>query len=127
MFSTDKTSGKVPLTIKFIDQSANFPASWAWDFDNDGNIDFTTKNPSYTYNTPGIYSVKLTVGNSAGSDNEIKVDYIIFNTETSNILSQPKTKGKAGKHSNWSIITPVIILAVVVFSMGIIFYRMRRR
>jgi len=130
MFSADKASGNAPLTIKFTDLSANFPASWAWDFDNDGKIDSTAKNPSHTYNTPGIYSVKLTVSNAAGSDNGIKVDYIIVITEASNVSSQPKISGNAGKRSNWPIITPAtisIVTTVVIISMGIIFFRMRRR
>ncbi|GEM_PF-1282611 len=149
MFSTDKTSGNVPLTIKFTDQSTNFPTSWAWDFNNDGNIDCTTKNPSYTYNTHGIYSVKLTVSNAAGSDNKIKVDYIIVNTETkrrrglpercnkidniivntetSNVLPLPKTLGKVGKYSYWPIIAPMMIVVVATLIMGIILCRMRRQ
>jgi len=131
MFSTDRTSGNAPLTIKFTDRSANYPKSWAWDFDNDGKIDSIAKNPSHTYNTPGIYSVKLTVSNAAGSDNGIKVDYIIVNTETSNVQhmpkNMPKTPGKIDKHSSWPIIIPALISAVAIISMGVIFYRRRRR
>src|SRR5690606_15415532 len=46
------------------------PTSWAWDFDNDTVVDSTERNPSFTYTTPGTYSVKL-VATNAASENEI--------------------------------------------------------
>ena len=75
-FTADKTSGDAPLSVQFTDQSTNEPASWAWDFNNDGTTDSTEQNPAYTFNTAGTYTVKLTATNSAGSDEETKTDYI---------------------------------------------------
>lgn len=75
-FTADKTSGNAPLTVQFTDQSTNEPTSWAWDFNNDGTLDSTQQNPTYEYSAAGTYSVKLTVTNSAGSDEETKTDYI---------------------------------------------------
>ncbi|AKB29128.1 cell surface protein [Methanosarcina siciliae T4/M] len=75
-FSGTPTTGFVPMAVQFTDASTNTPTSWAWDFDNDGTIDSTDQNPSYTYNTSGTYTVKLTASGSGGSDNEIKTDYI---------------------------------------------------
>jgi parallel beta-helix repeat protein len=43
---------------------------------NDGVVDYTSKNPSHTYKVAGTYTVKLTVTNSSGSDSEIKSGYI---------------------------------------------------
>ncbi|KUG10026.1 cell surface protein [hydrocarbon metagenome] len=80
-FSADVTTGAAPLTVTFTDQSTNTPTSWAWDFDNDGIVDSTLQNPSHTYNTPGTYTVNLTVTNAGGSDSEVKTDYITV-TET---------------------------------------------
>ena len=68
--------GIVPLTVNFIDSSTGNPTSWAWDVNGDGVTDFTTRNCSYTYNNPGQYSVKLTVSNNFGSDEEIKTNYV---------------------------------------------------
>ncbi|AKB34208.1 Chitin binding protein [Methanosarcina siciliae HI350] len=75
-FTADVTSGTAPLTVNFTDQSTGSPTAWAWDFDNDGNVDSTEQNPSYTYNAAGNYTVNLTVENAAGSDFELKSDYI---------------------------------------------------
>ncbi|MBP7332120.1 MAG: PKD domain-containing protein, partial [Firmicutes bacterium] len=79
-FTADVTSGTVPLTVQFTDQSTNSPTSWAWDFDNDGTVDSTAQNPTHQYSTAGAYTVKLTVSNSAGSDDETKTDYITVTT-----------------------------------------------
>ncbi|AKB34206.1 Chitin binding protein [Methanosarcina siciliae HI350] len=75
-FTADVTGGTTPLTVNFTDQSTGSPTAWAWDFDNDGNVDSTEQNPSYTYNAAGNYTVNLTVENEAGSDFELKTDYI---------------------------------------------------
>ncbi|MGI6549443.1 MAG: PKD domain-containing protein [Syntrophomonadales bacterium] len=79
-FTADQASGTAPLTVKFTDQSTNEPTAWEWDFDNDGDVDSTEQNPSYQYTAPGTYTVKLTVTNSAGSDEETKADYITVST-----------------------------------------------
>jgi parallel beta-helix repeat protein len=75
-FGSDVTSGDAPLTVSFTDLSTNSPTSWEWDFDNDGTVDSYEQNPTYTYTAPGTYTVKLTATNAAGSDDEIKTDYI---------------------------------------------------
>ena len=72
------------LTIQFTDTSANSPSAWVWDFDNDGNVDSTAQNPVYTYTSVGNYTVKLNVTNSAGSDEEIKTDYIKTTSDSTN-------------------------------------------
>ncbi|WP_281085411.1 PKD domain-containing protein, partial [Methanosarcina acetivorans] len=76
-FSANITSGEAPLTVQFTDESTGEGiTSWAWDFENDGVVDSTEQNPSYIYNAAGNYTVNLTVTNDAGSDDEIKTDYI---------------------------------------------------
>lgn len=86
-FTADKTSGTVPLTVQFTDQSTNEPTAWEWDFNNDGTVDSTVQNPSYEYSAVGTYSVKLTTSNSAGTDEEVKTDYIaITEAPTMDIL-----------------------------------------
>jgi len=56
-----------PFTITFVDNSTGNPTSWKWDIDDDGTIDGTTRQFTYTYNTPGNYRVKLTVQDGSGA------------------------------------------------------------
>jgi PKD repeat protein len=81
-FSASVTSGVAPLTVNFTDTSTNTPTSWAWDIDNSGSTDYTTQNPSHTFLSPGTYTVRLTASNSAGSDEEIKISYIVVSSST---------------------------------------------
>ncbi|MGB9779011.1 MAG: PKD domain-containing protein [Candidatus Bathyarchaeales archaeon] len=73
------TNGTEPLTVTFIDQSKYFDTitSRTWDF-GDANITTTTvANITYTYNTTGIFTVKLTVTETDGdNDTRIKENYI---------------------------------------------------
>jgi PKD repeat protein len=88
-FSANPLSGTVPLTVQFTDSSENDPTSWAWDFDNDGDVDSTAQSPAFTYAVPGSYSVNLTVTNAAGSDSEVKTGYInaFEDTNTTPVIS----------------------------------------
>ncbi len=77
-FTSDIQSGDAPLTVQFTDESAGTdPLTYAWDFENDGMVDSTDQSPSHIYNAAGTYTVKLTVTNTAGSDDEVKTDYIM--------------------------------------------------
>ena len=76
-FTATLTSGKAPLTVQFTDTSTHSPASWAWDFDNDGTVDSTLQNPSHVYSAEGTYSVSLTVANTYGSNSKVRTGYII--------------------------------------------------
>jgi PKD repeat protein len=75
-FSATPAGGGAPLTVQFTDASTGDPTSWSWDFDNDGIVDSTEQNPSHTYSSAGIYTVNLTATNEAGSDSEVKTNYI---------------------------------------------------
>jgi PKD repeat protein len=82
-FSANKQSGDAPLTVRFMDKSkGDSITEWSWDFNNDGTIDSTEKNPSYTYAKAGKYAVKLVVTNAAGSDMEVKSDFITVKGDT---------------------------------------------
>ena len=76
-FAASTTSGKAPLTVQFTDLSVSTgTTTYAWDINNDGKTDYTSKNPSYTYTTAGTYTVKLTVSNAKGSNSLVKTNYI---------------------------------------------------
>ena len=76
-FSANTTQGKIPLVVQFTDKSVSTgTTTYAWDMNNDGVVDYTVKNPVYTYKTAGTFTVKLTVTNASGSDSEIKTGYV---------------------------------------------------
>ena len=65
-FSVTPVSGDAPLTVRFSDQSSGSPTNWYWEFGEGGTS--TLQNPLYTYTVPGLYTARLSVGNSAGSN-----------------------------------------------------------
>jgi PKD repeat protein len=67
-------SGVAPHSLNFTDQSDGNILTWLWSF-GDGTTS-TLQNPSHTYNTPGTYTVSLSVSGLGGSDERIKTGYI---------------------------------------------------
>ncbi|MCI4668479.1 MAG: PKD domain-containing protein [Bacteroidia bacterium] len=65
-FSLDATEGCPGLEVNFNDLSSSDVSivSWNWDFGDGGTS--SVQNPSYIYQTPGTYSVRLTITNSKG-------------------------------------------------------------
>ncbi len=101
-FEADLTNGCDVLTVQFTDLSENEPETWLWDF-GDGN-NSVLQNPIYTYNSPGTYSVSLTVTNSQGSDVKNMEDYILigqiplFTVNTTHASGEHIADGTAGVH-----------------------------
>ena len=60
--------------FKFMDQSALFPTSWAWDFGDGGTS--SAQNPTHKYNTAGTFAVKLTAANANGNNSVTKAGYV---------------------------------------------------
>jgi PKD repeat protein len=73
-FVGSPTSGLVPLTVNFTDQSTGSPTSWSWTFGDGGTS--TAQNPSHQYTSAGTYTVSLTATNAYGEDTETKTNYI---------------------------------------------------
>ncbi|KQC04704.1 MAG: hypothetical protein APR53_02965 [Methanoculleus sp. SDB] len=112
-FTADTISGTAPLTVHFTDLSTNTPTSWAWDFDTDGTVDSSDRNPIHTYYNAGTCTVKLTASNSCGSDEEIKVDYItvtaapacdltpsLVNPDTGNVFAKEPNRVRINVKNN---------------------------
>jgi len=75
-FSATPREGDPPLLVRFTDESTGTITSRQWDFDNDGRVDSIARNPIYFYRAPGVYSVRLVVSGSGGSDQLVMEDYI---------------------------------------------------
>jgi PKD repeat protein len=78
-FTASSTTVAVGGTVSFTDLTTNNPISWYWEFGDGGTSN--EQNPNYTYNTAGIYSVKLIATNINGSDTENKENYITVSAD----------------------------------------------
>ncbi|MBN1661043.1 MAG: VCBS repeat-containing protein [Anaerolineae bacterium] len=73
-FTATALSGSAPLLVTFVDQSSGAVVTWDWSF-GDGRIS-GARFPAYEYETPGVYSVSLTVSGPGGTGTVIKADLI---------------------------------------------------
>ena len=74
-FTASLTTGEVPLTVQFTDQSTGNPTSWSWAF-GDGDTS-NEQDPKHEYTSVGPFTVTLTATNDCGnSETLIKTDYI---------------------------------------------------
>lgn len=79
-FSGTPVFGVAPLSVTFTDESAGGPTSWSWEKNNgSGWVPFdgtpAAQNPVENF-AAGSWSVRLTVSNVSGSDDETKAGYV---------------------------------------------------
>ena len=65
-FTFAPTAPVAGSAVAFTDASSGSPTSWAWDFNGDGAIESTLRNPSRTFAAGGSWPVTLTVTNALG-------------------------------------------------------------
>jgi PKD repeat protein len=70
-------SGTAPFTVQFRDRSTGSPTRWLWDFDNNGTVDSTARNPRFVYRSPGVYSVHLVARNATSIDTALRVGLVV--------------------------------------------------
>lgn len=75
-FKADSLSIQYNNPVHFTDESAGIPTGWQWTFTGGSPSSSTSQNPTVTYSTPGLYTVKLKVTNSFGADSLTKTSYI---------------------------------------------------
>jgi PKD repeat protein len=75
-FSADSITIPYGRDVQFTDRSAGIPTQWQWNFTGGNPATSNQQNPVVIYSTPGLYTVKLKVLNSHGSDSLIKTSYI---------------------------------------------------
>lgn len=76
-FAASQTVVHPGATVSFIDLSVGNPCYWNWEFQGGNPETSTLTNPEVVYAQEGVYTVKLTVRNNLGSDEEVKEGYII--------------------------------------------------
>ncbi|MDG6243371.1 MAG: PKD domain-containing protein [Methanolobus sp.] len=90
-FTSNVTSGALPLAVNFTDLSTNAPNSWAWDF-GDGN-NSTDQNPIHVYASVGTYNVTLNATNTDGNGTIAKSSYITVAIAPVAVFSSNVTSG----------------------------------
>ena len=78
-FSLSTSTVVVGQDIVFTDESTNEPTEWLWNFERSGQT--TVQNPFRRWETPGTYTVRLTVRNAGGqSSTETEVTVVALPT-----------------------------------------------
>ena len=75
-FRSDKMEINLGQSINFYDESGGIPTSWQWTFEGGMPSTSNHQNPIVTYSNSGLYSVKLRVTNSYGTDSVNYVNYV---------------------------------------------------
>ena len=79
-FSVSTQTICVGSSASYTDQSLNTPINWNWTFAGATPSVSTLQNPNVVYNSPGVYSVSLTVTNAFGSNTKVMTNYITANS-----------------------------------------------
>jgi len=107
-FQAHAVTGVVPFRVQFSDLSANYPQYWEWDFDNNGSVDSTAPNPSYTYSSTGSFSVSMLASNNFGEgsgasfDSITQQNYIVVVPAIVTDFSVDKTRAEVGESINFT-------------------------
>jgi PKD repeat protein len=88
-FSASATAGRVPLFVSFADTSSGPVVNRLWDF-GDGRTS-TAANPTHGYRSAGLFTVRLTVTDTAGnSATSTKAAYVNALPLTAGFTAAPK-------------------------------------
>ena len=97
--SATPDSGPGPLTVEFSSEGSSDPdegdgiAKYEWDFTNDGTVDSTEANPSFTYEQNGNYTARLTVTDATGKTGTSTETITVGNTRPTVAIETPVNGG----------------------------------
>ncbi len=109
-FTANPLIGVAPLTVTFADSSTGVISNWFWNFGDGNSTNVTTNGMSYTYITPGTYSVTEFVAGPGGVGSGMRTNYIAlapsarftaFPTAGAVPLTVTFTDTSIGTISNW--------------------------
>ncbi|WP_340113598.1 PKD domain-containing protein [Maribellus mangrovi] len=75
-FSADRTEIIQGESIDFTDLSSENTTSWSWTFEGGYPASSSERNPTVTYDEPGIYDISLTVTNTSGTHTKTVPGYV---------------------------------------------------
>ena len=97
-------------SISFTNLSWNgTPTSWSWTFAGGTPATSTDSVPTITYNTPGVYTVAMTVTNASGSVSATKTGYITVYPNTATYTAPIYSEGFEGSpipNVDWNVNNP---------------------
>jgi len=76
-FEFSSEDSYVGTEFSFTDKSTGNGLTYEWDFNGDGEVDSTDKNPKYTFDDPGTYTVKLTITDENDKTSEYTKEIVI--------------------------------------------------
>ena len=97
--SATPDSGTAPLTVQFSSagsrelDTGDSITSYEWDFQNDGTVDSTQLNPTFTYQQNGTYTARLTVTDTTGKTGTATVPISVGNTRPQVRIELPANGG----------------------------------
>jgi uncharacterized repeat protein (TIGR01451 family) len=103
-FKVNYSNGVAPFTVKFTDTSVGDIKTWTWDFgveksDSTENETSTEQHPSFTFEKPDIYPVKLTVKDQDGQKRTAEMDITVKELELVPLTVRP---GADTMNLDWS-------------------------
>lgn len=75
-FVVDKESGPAPLTVSFKNMTTGPASMWQWFFEGVDTPQSTERDPTYTFLTPGTYSIRMRASGLYGVGTTDRVDLI---------------------------------------------------
>ena len=91
-FGADDTEICAGSSVNFTNSSTGSPTSWNWSFPGGSPSSYNGQNPpAITYNSPGNYSVSLTVSDGSENDTETKTNYITVKNIIADFTGLPTT------------------------------------
>jgi glucose/arabinose dehydrogenase len=96
VLQANPTSGTAPLTVNFTGSTSSDPEgqglAYAWDLDGDGAFDDSTAaNPSFTYGSGGLTTVRLRVADTQGLSDVAAIVVSVNNTPPTATIAAPQS------------------------------------
>jgi PKD repeat protein len=110
-FTSTITAGLAPLSVDFTNTSIGYYNASLWNFGDGGSSDL--ENPGHVFNTPGVYTVTLTVAGPNAEDTEVKPAFItVYEPVRADFTARPAigtpplevsfTNTSTGDYSDWT-------------------------
>jgi PKD repeat protein len=110
--SATPDTGEAPLIVQFNSSGSSDPdgsvVAYSWDF-GDGNSS-NLANPSYTYNTAGVYQVTLTVVDDRGATGSASLTVTVSDPVVYEIHVQDQTVTRITNSRRWHMATDMVLV-----------------